>query len=531
MDERRTGGESLDGTRGVVVPDTGGVSTGAEIHLPQPHMRSTAMTATLASPRRLISALLAAALAATIGSVRPAVASPASPKAGPTNGRIVFVSGRTGNADIWSVNPDGTGLVNLTNDMGDDSEPAVSADGTRIAWISDRDQGNRDVYVMNADGTDVQRLTTDPEMESWPSFSPDGTRIVFGSNLDIFNDTDPQIYVMGVDRSNLTRLTTDGSWDDQARFSPDGSKIVFTSRRDGDPEIWVMNADGSGQHDISHNEAFDQFPSWSPDGQLIAFQTNRDEDPEIYTMNPNGSNQTDATNDHAFRDEYPWWSPDGSQLVFTSNRSAAAGPVAPADSPLPDDRVWVMPFPGGPADSRPHPGPAAERRPGGHGHEAPPGIPRRQRREPRRGERHDPGHASSPAGVRVGPAVHGGGPGGHVPAGDDHARGFGHREVPGPRPAVPPEPVGEDGERPGDRVEHGNRRPPRRQQPGPAGRRGSRLNARAPRGQSFHTRRRSVAQRVSSYRLDSWSLRSTADTWVSTVFTEMWSCRAICLYA
>ncbi len=307
------------------------------------------MTATLASPRRLISALLAAALAATIGSVRPAVASPASPKAGPTNGRIVFVSGRTGNADIWSVNPDGTGLVNLTNDMGDDSEPAVSADGTRIAWISDRDQGNRDVYVMNADGTDVQRLTTDPEMESWPSFSPDGTRIVFGSNLDIFNDTDPQIYVMGVDRSNLTRLTTDGSWDDQARFSPDGSKIVFTSRRDGDPEIWVMNADGSGQHDISHNEAFDQFPSWSPDGQLIAFQTNRDEDPEIYTMNPNGSNQTDATNDHAFRDEYPWWSPDGSQLVFTSNRSAAAGPVAPADSPLPDDRVWVMPFPGGPA--------------------------------------------------------------------------------------------------------------------------------------------------------------------------------------
>src|SRR6266568_465852 len=305
MDERRTGGESLDGTRGVVVPDTGGVSTGAEIHLPQPHMRSTAMTATLASPRRLISALLAAALAATIGSVRPAVASPASPKAGPTNGRIVFVSGRTGNADIWSVNPDGTGLVNLTNDMGDDSEPAVSADGTRIAWISDRDQGNRDVYVMNADGTDVQRLTTDPEMESWPSFSPDGTRIVFGSNLDIFNDTDPQIYVMGVDRSNLTRLTTDGSWDDQARFSPDGSKIVFTSRRDGDPEI--------------------------------------------YMMNPNGSNQTDATNDHAFRDEYPWWSPDGSQLVFTSNRSAAAGPVAPADSPLPDDRVWVMPFPGGPA--------------------------------------------------------------------------------------------------------------------------------------------------------------------------------------
>jgi Tol biopolymer transport system component len=299
-------------------------------------------------PVRALVALLAAGLAATLGSPTLAVAAAGGSKAAPTNGRIVFVGGQTGNADIYSMNADGSGVVNLTHDPGDDSEPAVSSDGSLIAWISDRDAGNRDVYVMNADGTDVRRLTTDPYMESWPSFSPDGTRIVFGSNIDFFFDTDPQIYVMDLDGSNVIRLTTDGSFDDQASYSPDGSKIVFTSRRDGDPEIWVMNANGTNQHDISNNEAFDQYPAWSPDGQVIAFQTNRDEEPEIYTMKPDGSGQTDFTNDHGLRDEYPSWSPDGSDLLFTSNRSLTASPAGPADSPMPDDRVWVAPFPGGP---------------------------------------------------------------------------------------------------------------------------------------------------------------------------------------
>ncbi|MDP9341728.1 MAG: DPP IV N-terminal domain-containing protein [Actinomycetota bacterium] len=297
-------------------------------------------------PNRAFAAALAAALAVSAGATLPAAA---GPKATPTNGRIVFVGGQTGNADIYSINPDGTGLVNLTHDPGDDSQPAVSADGTKIAWISDRDAGNRDVYVMNADGTGVQRLTTDPYSESWPSFSPDGTRIVFGSNIDIKHDTDPQLYVMNADGSNVVRLTDDGSFDDQARFSPDGSKIAFTSFRGGDAEIYVMNADGSNQTNITHNEAFDEYPAWSPDGTLIAFRTNRDEDPEIYTMKPNGSEQTDFTNDHSFRDEFPAWSPDGTELAFTSNRGAASNPSGPADSPFPDDRIWVAPFPGGPA--------------------------------------------------------------------------------------------------------------------------------------------------------------------------------------
>ncbi|CAM5692018.1 hypothetical protein SVIOM342S_02828 [Streptomyces violaceorubidus] len=53
----------------------------------------------------------------------------------------------------------------------------------------------------------------------------------------------------------------------------------------------------------------------------------------------------------------------------------------------------------------------------------------------------------------------------------------------------------------------------------------------APRPLVGQTSRRAVAQRVSSCRLDSWSLRRTAETWDSTVLTEMYSCLAISLYA
>ncbi len=59
------------------------------------------------------------------------------------------------------MNPDATGQARLTNDPSTDSDPAWSADGTRIAFQSTRD-GNDEIYLMNADGEGQTRLTTSP---------------------------------------------------------------------------------------------------------------------------------------------------------------------------------------------------------------------------------------------------------------------------------------------------------------------------------------------------------------------------------
>jgi lysophospholipase L1-like esterase len=79
----------------------------------------------------------------------------AAPEPGDTatgNGRIAFASTRTGDSDIWTVNPDGQFPLDLTNDPSADIDPAFSPDGTKIAFASNRD-GDNEIYVMNADGT------------------------------------------------------------------------------------------------------------------------------------------------------------------------------------------------------------------------------------------------------------------------------------------------------------------------------------------------------------------------------------------
>jgi len=138
------------------------------------------------------------------------------------NGRIAFASERDGNFEIYMMNPDGTGLVRLTNHPSNDFNPSWSPDGTKIAFASDRGDGDYDVYVMNSDGGGLTQLTDDPADDATPDWSPDGTEIVFesarGSALD-----NEDVYKMDADGSNETQLTDDPEADGSPAFSPDGT--------------------------------------------------------------------------------------------------------------------------------------------------------------------------------------------------------------------------------------------------------------------------------------------------------------------
>jgi Tol biopolymer transport system component len=227
-----------------------------------------------------------------------------------SNGRIAFDSVRSGGGDVFLMNADGSGPVDLTNNPAIDFQSAFSPDGSKIAFTRG---STGEVFSMNADGSGQANLSNNLATDGQASFSPDGSKIVFASNRDGNND----IWVMNADGSNQTKLTNDADNESQPSFSPDGSKIVF--QNDGTADIVVMNANGSNPVALVTDPANDREPTWSPDGTKIAFRTNRDGNDEIYVMNANGTSPTNLTSNPAI-DSQPEFSPDGSKIAFQTDR-------------------------------------------------------------------------------------------------------------------------------------------------------------------------------------------------------------------
>ncbi len=95
------------------------------------------------------------------------------------NGQIAFVRTR----EIYVVNADGSGQVNLTNNPATVGQLTWSPDGASIAFVSDRD-GNDEIYVMRADGSIQVDLSNNAALDVGPAWSPDGTKIAFSSDRD-----------------------------------------------------------------------------------------------------------------------------------------------------------------------------------------------------------------------------------------------------------------------------------------------------------------------------------------------------------
>lgn len=239
--------------------------------------------------------------------------------------KIVFTSDRGGNGEIYTMNLDGSGLTQLTFNPGDnggaawrdDGGPAISPDGSKIAFTSTRD-GNYEIYVMNADGTGQVRLTNNPAADHYPAWSPDGTKIAFHS----YRDGNAEVYVMNADGTDQTNLSNNPADDGGPTWSPDGTKIAFGSNRNGRSDIYVMNPDGTDQTNLTNSPGVDDdYPAWSHDGTKIAWASGLDQAGyrEIYSMNADGTDQTRLTNNQGINYD-PAWSPDSNKITFVSNQ-------------------------------------------------------------------------------------------------------------------------------------------------------------------------------------------------------------------
>ncbi len=201
----------------------------------------------------------------------------------------------------------------LQNEGARTEKPAISPDGTKIAFVSDRG-GAENIWVQALDGGPATQLTREkrPEVQcSTPRWSPKGDALVYSSNKGTTGGFD--LWVVSADGQRDEPLTNDPGLDWMPAWSPNGKLIAFVSDRQGGDALWVINADGSQPRKIA-DLAYE--PTWSPDSTRLAAYHIRAEGEGVYLF---GLESTEAPRLVLPGGRQPNWSPDGRYLLAVKN--------------------------------------------------------------------------------------------------------------------------------------------------------------------------------------------------------------------
>ena len=177
-----------------------------------------------------------------------------------------------GHAHLFFYIPQQMPLTRLTSGNWDDIDPALSPDGTKAAFASNRD-GTWDLYILDLGSGVTSRVTNSPAYESAPSWSPDNQWLA----CEIYQNENLEIAIVSLTdgEQEPILLTNEPSSDHSPAWAPDGRHVAFVSNRDGDSDIWLANLDKTGEERYTNlsrtPSSAESHPVWTRDGNKLAW--------------------------------------------------------------------------------------------------------------------------------------------------------------------------------------------------------------------------------------------------------------------
>jgi TolB protein len=225
---------------------------------------------------------------------------------------------------------------------GGDFDPSISRDGSTLVFASTQHRNTSDIYVKQVNTKTVTQLTRDPAQDVMPAISPDGSMIAYCSdrsgNWDVF--------VMPVTGGKAFQITSDITPDVAPSWSPDGTQLVFSrlGETSGRWEMWTVRV---AKPEVAQFIGYGLFPKWCPTagtgedrGDQILFQLGRERGNRGFSLwtlsfkNGEASNPTQIVSDTSNALINPTWSPDGKWIVYAQVPMSQAANTTPDSSSL-----------------------------------------------------------------------------------------------------------------------------------------------------------------------------------------------------
>lgn len=268
----------------------------------------------------------------------------------PDGEAVVFTSDRAGAYGLWQVSAGGgTPRWVATTHSGVLHQPAVARGQRSLVYVRRSDETNvwKQALTDSAAGsTAAAPVVASTRHDTDPALSPDGQRLAFVSD----RTGSDQLWTADTSDAHLTRLTGfEGHVTTSPQWSPEGRRIAFDTRQEGSADIYVVGAEGGTPRRLTPSESNDKMPRWSQDGAWIYFASNRSGHWQVWKTPADGTGEAvQLTTEGGFAAQE---GPDGRHLYYTKRNAPGlwrrpldgGGETRLTRSPAPQDgAAWTV---------------------------------------------------------------------------------------------------------------------------------------------------------------------------------------------